>query len=76
VHVVRVGERAQQRHRAARRDGHIFPAEELQHGQGVAGGTVQAYVARHRGDAAKLQARVPAAERDRERIVDARVAVE
>ena len=51
-------------------------AEELQHRQRVVGGPVQADVARHRGDAAQFQPGVTAAERDRERVVDARVAVE
>src|SRR5690242_16156855 len=56
--------------------GPVRPAEELQHGQGVTGRLVQADVARHRGDAAKLQGGVTAAERDGERVVDAGVAVE
>src|SRR5262249_8100642 len=47
-----------------------------QHRQRVVGGLVQADVARHRGDPAQVQSGMPAAERDRERVVDARVAVE
>ena len=76
VHVVRLGEGAQQRRRAARGDRDVRPAEELQHGQGVMRRLAQADVARHRSDAAKFQAGVTAAESDRERIVDAWVAVE
>src|SRR5262249_62191843 len=71
-----VFERTQQRYRAARGDGHVAAAEELQHRERVVGGPVQAYVAGHRGDPAQFQPRVPAAERDRERVIDARIAVE
>src|SRR5207248_6589575 len=55
---------------------HVAVAEELQYGQRVVGGPVQADVARHRGDPAQFQPGVPAGERDRERVVDARIAVE
>src|SRR5262249_61409877 len=65
-----------QRYRAARGDGHVAAAEELQHRERVVGGPVQAYVAGHGGDPAQFQPGVPAAERDRERVIDARIAVE
>jgi len=67
---------SQQRCRAARGDRYVAVAEEFQDRQRVVGGPVQADVARHRGDPAQFQPGVAAAKRDRERVVDARIAVE
>ena len=76
VHVVRDLERADQRGRGAGRDRHVRAAEQGEHPQGVARRLAQADVAAHGRDAQHLELRAGERERDRERVVVARVAVE
>ena len=56
--------------------GHVRPAEQREHAQRVAGRLAQADVAGHGRDAQHVELRAGERERDRERVVVARVAVE